>query len=121
MNKNALITGAVVVALIAAGPIYAVQNKNAKPATTLASDTAGSSTHSSDARSDDRVIVPNGTAMRFKLSSGLYTKTSNLGDTFEATLASPVSVSGHVVIPEGATVAGHVILVKQPGKASGRV
>jgi len=31
-----------------------------------------------------------------------------------------VSVGGRIAIPEGATVAGHVILAQQPGKASGR-
>jgi hypothetical protein len=124
MNKTVLSVGAVVVALIAAGTIYAMQNKNASTDAALATGpptaTGSSNSSSSGSANDGRIVVPQGTAMRFRLSTSLSTKTSNLGDTFEATVASPVSVNGRVAIPEGANVSGHVVLAQQPGKASGR-
>src|ERR1041385_6719658 len=100
MNKTILTVSVVAVALITAGTIYAMKDKGVTPATTLASETSGRTARSNEARGDDRVVVPDGTTLHFKLTSGLYTKTSNLGDTFQATVASPVSVNGHVVVPE---------------------
>jgi hypothetical protein len=124
MNKTFVSVGAVAVALIAAGTIYAMQNKNASTDVGLANgpptSTGSSNSTSSGSSNDGRIVVPQGTAMRFKLSTSLSTKTTNLGDTFEATVASPVSVNGRVAIPEGASVSGHVVLAQQPGKASGR-
>jgi hypothetical protein len=120
MNKTLVTVGAVTVALIAAGTIYAMQNKAASTDAALNTAPPTSSSQSSASASDGRLVVPAGTALRIKLASSLSTKTNNVGDTFEATIASPVSVGGRVAIPEGASVSGHVILSQQPGKASGR-
>ena len=120
MNKTILTVGVVAVALITAGTIYAMHDKTPPTDTALATASSSAGARSSEASSDERITVPQGTALRLTLQSGLYTKTSNMGDTFEAVVTSPVSVNGHVAIPEGANVSGHVILVQQPGKASGR-
>jgi hypothetical protein len=125
MNKTAVTVGAVAIALIAAGTIYAMQNKSASTSADAALNngppsSTSTGTHSSGGLGDSRLVVPAGTPLRIKLATSLSTKTSVQGDTFEATIASPVSVGGHVAIPEGASVSGRVILVQQPGKASGR-
>lgn len=67
-----------------------------------------------------RALVPQGTTLTLDLETRLGTKTSQVGDAFDATVASPVSVDGRAVVPAGARVAGRVILCEQPGKASGR-
>lgn len=67
-----------------------------------------------------RALVPQGTALTLDLETRLGTKTSRVGDAFDAAVASPVSVDGRAVVPAGARVAGRVILCEQPGKASGR-
>lgn len=115
MNKTTLIIGGVAVALIAAGTIYAMQPKDTAVDTTfpVGKGAAVSSVPS-------RILVPEGTVIALTLQTGLATKTTNVGDRFEATVASPVNVNGHLAIPEGTKVTGHVILAEQPGKASGR-
>jgi hypothetical protein len=114
MNKTPWIVGGVVVALIAAGTIYAMQSKN------NSTDGALALGDNPAAASNSRLVVPQGTTLALSLGTGLSTKTANVGDRFEATFASPVSVGGVVAIPAGAQVSGHVILAEQPGKASGR-
>jgi hypothetical protein len=116
MNKTPWILGGVAVALIAAGTIYAMQSNDAAP------DAAnpGAKAARTTSVSDSRILVPQGASFAVSLGTTLSTKTSRAGDTFEGTIASPVSVDGRVAIPEGSRVAGHVILAEQPGKASGR-
>jgi hypothetical protein len=114
MNKTPWIVGAVALALIAAGTIYAMQSKDATP------DAANPGTHAATTVTDSRILVPQGTAFSVSLGTTLATKTSRTGDAFEATIAAPVSVNGRVAIPAGARVAGHVAVSEQPGKASGR-
>jgi hypothetical protein len=55
-----------------------------------------------------------------RLQSTISTKTAQVGDRFQASVTSPVHVNGRVAIPEGSNISGHVIMAKQPGKASGR-
>ena len=123
MNKTPWIVGSgVAVALIAAGTIYAMQSGD-KPAETIfpmEKGAAARSERSTPASSDSRTVVPQGTMLALTLQTSLATKTANVGDRFQATVASPVHVNGRLAIPEGARVSGHVILAEQPGKASGR-
>jgi hypothetical protein len=114
MNKTPWIIGAVAVALIAAGAIYAKQSGD-KPI-----DVASPGAKAVVAAVSSRIIVPQGTAFSVRLQTGLSTKTTRTGDHFDAVMASPVSVNGRVAIPAGAGVSGHVVLAEQPGKASGR-
>jgi hypothetical protein len=47
-------------------------------------------------------------------------ETATAGQTFHATLDSPLSVDGDVVIPSGYDVEGHVVDVKSAGKFAGQ-
>lgn len=67
-----------------------------------------------------KLVVPEGTAMKVRLGTTLSTKTASVGDRFSGELASAVRVDQDLAIPAGADVTGHVILAEQPGKASGR-
>jgi hypothetical protein len=116
MNKTPWIIGGVAVALIAAGTIYAMQANDAAPGAT----NPGSKAATSTSAGDSRILVPQGTAFSVSLGTTLATKTSRVGDSFEGTMSSPVSVDGRVAIPAGAHVAGHLAVAEQPGKASGR-
>ena len=118
MKKNIWIIVAVALAVIGVGTIYAMQAKNAAPgATTESGSTAsrGASTPSSS-----YIFVPQGTAIAMRLQTTLSTKTAQVGDRFQAATSAPVHVNGRLAIPEGSNVSGHVILARQPGKASGR-
>jgi len=114
MNKNALVIAAAALALIGAGTIYAMQAKNAAPeATAVSGGTASTPTSS-------YILVPQGTAIAMRLQTTLSTKTAQVGDRFQAAVTAPVHVNGRLAIPQGSNVSGHVILARQPGKASGR-
>jgi hypothetical protein len=66
------------------------------------------------------VVVPAGTAITVKTQSALGSKTSNAGDAFNATVATPVSIDGKEAIPAGAEVAGTVVEAKSQGKIKGQ-
>lgn len=60
--------------------------------------------------------VPMGTSMSLTLNETLSTESNRVGDTFTATLQSPVrDGSGNVLIPAGATVRGRLTGVNKSG------
>ena len=65
------------------------------------------------------VTVPEGTVLTVRLKQAVGSKISNTGDSFEASMADPVSVGGKVVIPEGADVIGTVVDAKPLGRFKG--
>jgi hypothetical protein len=65
------------------------------------------------------VVIPAGTVITVRLSSALGSKSSQTGDTFEATVADPVTVGGKTVIASGASAAGTVVEAKAKGKIKG--
>lgn len=65
------------------------------------------------------VVIPAGTVITVRLSSALGSKSSKTGDTFEATVAEPVSVGGKAAIASGASAAGTVVEAKAKGKIKG--
>jgi hypothetical protein len=66
------------------------------------------------------IVVPAGTELEARLITGLNSKDSKTGDTFQATLASPVVVGDKVVLPEGADITGRVTGAKPSGRLKGR-
>jgi hypothetical protein len=67
-----------------------------------------------------RVTVQSGTTLSVRLIDEINSETAQPGQTFRATLDSPLSVDGDVVVPEGYDVQGHVVDVKSAGKFAGR-
>lgn len=65
------------------------------------------------------VTVPEGTILTVRLKQQLGSKISSAGDTFEGSLADPVSVDKKVVIPEGSDVTGTVVDAKPLGRFKG--
>jgi hypothetical protein len=59
------------------------------------------------------VTVPKGTAISTTVGQTLATDKSKVGDTFAATLNTPIQVEGKTVIPKGAKVTGRVVKVKK--------
>jgi hypothetical protein len=68
----------------------------------------------------ERVTVPDGTALDVRLTETLSSDLNEKGDTFLATLASPIMVDDRVVIPAGAGVQGRVVEVQSAGRFSGK-
>jgi len=66
------------------------------------------------------VTVPTGTRVLLSLINELNTKHTKEGDHVYLRTASPVAVSGRVVIPRGSDVEGTVTRAKQAGKVVGK-
>lgn len=65
------------------------------------------------------VTVPEGTILTVRLNQALGSKLSSAGDSFEGSLADPVSVDKNVVIPEGSEVTGTVVDAQPLGRFKG--
>jgi hypothetical protein len=59
------------------------------------------------------VTVPKGTAISATVGQTLATDKNKVGDTFAATLTSPVELEGMTVIPKGAHVTGRIVKLKK--------
>ncbi len=59
------------------------------------------------------VTVPKGTAISATVGQTLATDKNKVGDTFAASLTTPITVEGKTVIPKGAHVTGRIVTVKK--------
>ncbi len=67
-----------------------------------------------------KVTIPSGTTLAVRLVDPIDSETSQPGQTFHATLDSPLAVEGDVAIPAGYDVEGHIVDVKSAGKFAGQ-
>ena len=67
-----------------------------------------------------KVTIPSGTTLAVRLVDTIDTDTAQQGQTFHATLDSPLAVEGDTVIPSGYDVEGHVVNVQSAGKFAGQ-
>lgn len=67
-----------------------------------------------------KVTIPSGTSVAVRLVDTIDSETSQQGQTFHATLDSPLAVDGDVVLPSGYDVEGHLVEVKSAGKFAGQ-
>jgi len=67
-----------------------------------------------------KVTIPSGTTLAVRLVDPIDTEKNQPGETFRATLGSPLSVEGNIVIPAGYDVEGHIVDVKSAGKFAGQ-
>lgn len=67
-----------------------------------------------------KVTVESGTSVAVRLVDSIDSETAQQGETFRATLDSPLAVDGEVVVPAGYDVEGHVAEVQSAGKFQGR-
>jgi hypothetical protein len=67
-----------------------------------------------------KVTIPSGTTMAVRLVDTIDSETSQLGQTFHATLDSPLAVEGDTAVPAGYDVEGHIVDVKSAGKFQGQ-
>lgn len=67
-----------------------------------------------------KVTIPSGTTLAVRLVDTIDSETSQQGQTFHATLDSPLAVDGEVAIPSGYDVEGHLVEVKSAGKFAGQ-
>lgn len=65
------------------------------------------------------VVVPAGTMVTVRLGEAVGSKISSTGQSFSATVTSPVEVDGKVVIPQDARARGEVVDAKPLGRFKG--
>jgi glucose/arabinose dehydrogenase len=59
------------------------------------------------------VTLPKGTAMTATVSQTITASKSKVGDSFAATLATPIKIDSKTVIPKGAKLTGHLVAIKK--------
>jgi hypothetical protein len=110
-------------------PPLATQGNSDEPASTdqeRATNQPGDENPSSDsspapeAPSPKIVTIQSGTTMTIRLVDSIDSETAKTGQTFKATLDSPLSSEWEVAIPAGCNLEGHVVDVKSAGKFSGK-
>ena len=67
----------------------------------------------------EAVVVPAGTMLTVRLGEAVGSKISSPGQSFSATVASPVTVDGKTVVAQGATARGTVVDAKPLGRFKG--
>ena len=67
-----------------------------------------------------KVTIPAGTTLAVRLVDTIDSEKNQPGETFRATLNSPLAVDGDVAIPAGYDVEGHIVDVKSAGKFAGQ-
>jgi len=67
-----------------------------------------------------KVTIPSGTTLAVRLVDAIDSETATQGQTFHATLNSPLTVEGDTAIPAGYNVEGHVVTVQSAGKFAGQ-
>jgi outer membrane biosynthesis protein TonB len=67
-----------------------------------------------------KVTIPSGTTLAVRLVDAIDSETAQQGQTFRATLDTPLAFEGDVVVPAGYDVEGHVVEVKSAGKFAGQ-
>jgi outer membrane biosynthesis protein TonB len=67
-----------------------------------------------------KVTIPSGTTLAVRLVDAVDSETAQQGQTFHATLDTPLAFEGDVVVPAGYDVEGHVVEVKSAGKFAGQ-
>jgi hypothetical protein len=67
-----------------------------------------------------KVTIPAGTTLAVRLVDAIDSEKNQPGETFRATLNSPLAVDGEIAIPAGYDVEGHLVDVKSAGKFAGQ-
>jgi outer membrane biosynthesis protein TonB len=67
-----------------------------------------------------KVTVPSGTALVVRLIDTIDSSTAQTGDKFHATLDTPITLDGDVVVPAHYDVQGHIVSAQASGKFAGQ-
>lgn len=67
-----------------------------------------------------KVTIPSGTTLAVRLVDAISSETAQQGESFRATLDSPLAFEGDVAVPAGYNVEGHIVEAKSAGKFAGQ-
>jgi len=94
-------------------------NTASNTSNTADNNAANESTGGTKRAAAQPVVVPAGTMVTVRLGEAVGSKISSPGQSFSATVASPVEVDGNTVIPQGADARGTVVDAKPLGRFKG--
>lgn len=120
----------ILLSLITLSLLFSLAACSSKPATDSAADqnatssSPGGNSGGSMSREATRpvletVVIPAGTTLTVRLGEAVGSKISSPGQSFTATLATPVDVGGKTIIPSGAAARGVVTDAKPLGRFKG--
>ena len=111
----------ILLSLLALSFLFTLAACSSKPATDSAADQSATSTSSSSSPGGsssgsmtreaakpvaETVVIPAGTTLTVRLGESVGSKISSPGQSFTASLATPVDVGGKTIIPTGAAARG---------------
>jgi hypothetical protein len=99
--------------------VLACSSKPSEPAGTETNSASSPAESKAKAEASKPVMVPAGTMLTVRLGQAVGSKISQPGQSFSATLATPVEVEGKTAIPAGATASGSVVDAKPLGRFKG--
>jgi hypothetical protein len=67
-----------------------------------------------------KITIEQGTSISIRLIDSLDSEKNQIGDTFHASLNTPLSAEGAEVIPAGTDVTGHIVDLRSAGKFKGQ-
>ncbi len=67
-----------------------------------------------------KFIIDQGTQLTVRLTDAIDSEKNQTGDTFHATLNTPITSDGEEAVPAGVDVVGHLVSVKSAGKFAGQ-
>lgn len=101
-------------------PVRQKEKKEKKVAAKVAQSSAPSAVPAEVTKKVVVVTIPEGTSLSIRLIDSIDSDKNKPGDTFRATLDSPLSAEGRVVVPKDADVEGTVQELKSAGHFAGR-
>jgi BON domain len=89
---------------------------------TVKTGASSASVHLDTTLSDapEQTTLPYGSELVVRLTESIGSDVNEKGDTFLASLASPLRIGDRVVVPEGAALQGKVLAVQDAGRFSGK-
>jgi hypothetical protein len=97
----------------------AKDSKESAPPEAPPSSAASSSSTPPEPPQPLKVTIEQGTPISVRLIDSIDSEKNQAGDTFHATLNTPLSAEGSEAIPAGTDISGHVVDVKSAGKFAG--
>jgi len=121
MNRriNLLCFSVLCFGLIVSGCQKAADQQAATDNSSAATDSAKSGSSSESKKASSALVVPAETKIAVVLDQSISTKTASSGQTFGASVQSPIEVDGQVVIPKGARASGLIKDAKAAGHFKG--
>jgi len=117
------LTFAVVVRSVGCGGTKAPENTTATESAASTPNSAATSAPAAPAERAARfteVTIPSGTTLQLDLVTAVGSDTSRVEEPVRATIRTPVTINGQVVVPVGSEVSGVVSQAEESGRVKGR-